>query len=768
MPRSVDGSIAPPTHLGRAILTVLLLTATIAEADHLVGLDPLLAGGDFSHTDHGGHIHSGESLAGIILVDAGLVSTTLTGSDLTGANLANADLTRAVLGAANLTNADLTRADIRGANLTNAILSDANLSAVWGLSDTQLQAALDLTGVDLSGRDFWTFDFSGLNLSGANLSGAILAQATVTGANFSGADLSNVNMRLVVGLVDTQLRPAASLVGIDLSYVNMYGFNLDSLDLTGATLVHTNLIRARMHSVVLTNANLTSAHLDRANMNESNLAGANFTDASVDASMNGANVTGADFTNADLGGASMWRAIGLTDTQLQAASSVARISLYELDLSGFDFSGLDLSNAIGVTDTQLQSALSVAEIDLSDVDLAGADLSGLDLSRSNLSGANLTAVNFSGVDLTDANLSGALGLQGSSLQAALSLRGIDLSAVDLSGSNLSGSDLTNADLTGTIMAGVDLTNANLFGVVGLSEMQILGVTSLVGANLAGADFRGFDLAEVDFTSVNLMGVDLRDANLSDVLALPLAFFDTSTWYNRATRLPQGFEPEAFSWTLLGHSNLYADATQIVNSIDLVPNRPGSGWVYGDGLTGGLSMNDSGDVAFRHFSRRHSFSLGIFLDVGGTDHPIASVGDPAPNTAGVYSYVHVGKPSLNNSGDVAFWIGTTDLLIPQGIFINSGGVDSAVALVLDVAPDTGGGHLPVFRTLSVDQLVGHGLVRGEFHHGRRHRRVRGVHRLGRPALCDLPGRRSCADDRRRNLAADQRRNLRLSGLVPIHQ
>ena len=103
---------------------------------------------------------------------------------------------------------------------------------------------------------------------------------------------------------------------------------------------------------------------------------------------------------------------------------------------------------------------------LNDVNLSYVDLSGSNLRDAYLSGADLRYSNLRGANLRDAYLKGA-NLSGSDLRGA-DLRGADLSYTDLSTTNLSGAYLRDAYLSSA-----DLSRANLNGV-----------------NLSGADLRG--------------------------------------------------------------------------------------------------------------------------------------------------------------------------------------------------------------------------------------------------------------------------------------
>jgi len=92
----------------------------------------------------------------------------------------------------------------------------------------------------------------GCNLSGLNLSDAGLAGADLQGANLSGADLSGTN----------------------LNGANLAGANLNGANLVGAKLSGANLADANLNHANLTDADLTCANTTDANFNHANLTGA--------------------------------------------------------------------------------------------------------------------------------------------------------------------------------------------------------------------------------------------------------------------------------------------------------------------------------------------------------------------------------------------------------------------------------------------------------------------------------------------------------------
>jgi hypothetical protein len=104
-----------------------------------------------------------------------------------------------------------------------------------------------------------------------------------------------------------------------------------------------------------------------------------------------------------------------------------------------------------------------------------------------------------------------------------------------------------------------------------------------------------------------------------------------------------------------------------------------------------AINSAGDVAFGSLlTGGDPINAGIFVDADGGASAVALVGDTAPApVGGTYSFFG-GYPTLNDSGDVSFLAVVSGGSQPRGIFLASGGSDTALVLPGDTAPDTGGG------------------------------------------------------------------------------
>lgn len=112
----------------------------------------------------------------------------------------------------------------------------------------------------------------------------------------------------------------------------------------------------------------------------------------------------------------------------------------------------------------------------------------------------------------------------------LNLAGFDLSKADLSRADLSGAYLNAAKLRYA-----DLSNAKLSD------------TNLSGANLHGATLVEADLSDASLHGTDLSGTKLNDARLhyADLVDAILSGADlTNAKYNKETKWPDGFDPQA--------------------------------------------------------------------------------------------------------------------------------------------------------------------------------------------------------------------------------
>ena len=110
-----------------------------------------------------------------------------------------------------------------------------------------------------------------------------------------------------------------------------------------------------------------------------------------------------------------------------------------------------------------------------------------------------------------------------------------------------------------------------------------------------------------------------------------------------------------------------------------------------------SSNGSGDVAFQaNGILGEEFFPGIFVDSGGTDTLVALRGDTAPGTGGgtYFSFVF---PRINASGDVVFSATFTG---GSGVFLAAGGALTAILDLADSVPGQPGATFFAVGSVSV--------------------------------------------------------------------
>ena len=156
---------------------------------------------------------------------------------------------------------------------------------------------------------------------------------------------------------------------------------------------------------------------------------------------------------------------------------------------------------------------------------------------------------------------------------------------------------------------------------------------------------------------------------------------------------------AFAANAFPSRGVFVDSSGIVTPVALNGASAPCGGIYQSfGGAGNVSINGSGDVAFHAIVDRPSPQPTIpalIVNSGGTDTPVACTGDSAPGTgggtySGGFGSPSVHRPFINDSGAVAFFARVSGGTASEGIFVDSGGLDTAVALVGDPAPGTGGG------------------------------------------------------------------------------
>ncbi|MTJ18500.1 pentapeptide repeat-containing protein [Dolichospermum sp. UHCC 0299] len=188
-----------------------------------------------------------------------------------------------------------------------------------------------------------------------------------------------ISIRACLTVIGERKHPDLENKYLDLTKVNISGFNLKKANLYGANLYGANLTEA-----VLAGANLTEAVLAGAKLTEAVLAGANLTEAFLTranltrANLRGAYLFGANLTEADLTGANLTGA-NLTEADLTEAN-LTEANLYKADLTGANLTEADLTGAY-LTGAYLTGAYRlepdwITKVLLTEADLKGAILTG--------------------------------------------------------------------------------------------------------------------------------------------------------------------------------------------------------------------------------------------------------------------------------------------------------------------------------------------------------------------------------------------------------
>ena len=165
---------------------------------------------------------------------------------------------------------------------------------------------LDFSQTDLRRADLNRGRLIGANFSMANLEGSDFAYAELSGCNFTLANLANAN--LIGADLEAAIFQDANLAGANLARTRLVSALLTAANLSGALLAEANL-----QGALLADAKLRSAVLTNARLEDALLAGADLEDAVLDR---------ASIDEANLGSTADTRPRGLTQGQLESASSL--------------------------------------------------------------------------------------------------------------------------------------------------------------------------------------------------------------------------------------------------------------------------------------------------------------------------------------------------------------------------------------------------------------------------------------------------------------
>ncbi|MFK7898498.1 MAG: choice-of-anchor tandem repeat NxxGxxAF-containing protein [Myxococcota bacterium] len=185
---------------------------------------------------------------------------------------------------------------------------------------------------------------------------------------------------------------------------------------------------------------------------------------------------------------------------------------------------------------------------------------------------------------------------------------------------------------------------------------------------------------------------------------------------------------AFSASISGgstFSGLFLENAGVVTPIALSGDpAPGTSGTYFSFLSSFISLNNVGQIAAVSGISGFPPTAGLFIESAAGGSLLVESGAAVPGVPGA-TFTSFAKPSINDSGDVAFEAafsagGTNS----RGIFKYASGVISIIALENEVAPGTGGG---TFSTQEIDtsaidddgnvyfqaRIVGPGPLKGLF-------------------------------------------------------
>ncbi|GCA63482.1 hypothetical protein KIPB_010202 [Kipferlia bialata] len=402
-----------------------------------------LSGHDLSHTRGLSNtmLHQSLSVTGV----------NLSGHNMASWDLSRLDLTSAVFDRTDLSGADLTGACLEGVSFERSTFTSACLRGVSGLRATHLQQVRSVVGIVLTGQRLAGWDLTGLDLTEARLTGCDLSDTNLSGSCLKDVDmtdavLSGATLTDATGLECSQLISARCVTGIDVSGLNMEGWDLCTLDVRAADFSDVQLKNASLPASIFAARNVTQSQLRSGSFTRSRfcdtdltkrnlsglcLSGSNLADTRlVRCDLSQTDVTGANMTGTILTGANLRGVVGLSDTQLHSAASVTRAVFVGLNLAHRDLSTINFQSA----------------------DFTNADLSGADLTGCNLDGACLKGATLTGATLTGVNGFGETQLQSVAGMTGANLSGLDLSGMDLMSVSLRDTDLRECNLTGTVLS----------------------------------------------------------------------------------------------------------------------------------------------------------------------------------------------------------------------------------------------------------------------------------------------------------------------------
>lgn len=352
---------------------------------------------------------------------------------------------------------DRLAAQIRESYLHAAHFS-APAPALPSFRSAKIRRRLEAAPAD--GRDFARMSLIGADLSGMDLRHANFTEAILTDANLSGALLDGCDFSRAVlsraNLTQASLRNAA-----------MVSANLAGATLAGSVLSHARLTDANCQKVRFGGCSLEHAVFERTDLYEASFAACDLRDSE----WRQVNFFRLDFEDIAFDRAAFEQVVWVE-------CSLRRVSFAEARMLRCAFASTDCSQSVSFAGAELTTCsftlgTSLAQALFGGAALKQSSLRGVDLSRADLSGVRLDACDFS-----------ECGLQGARFDRAIGGESLFVRA-DLTGASLRDANLIDANLSKAVLSFADLSGANLFRA-DVSQALIDGSTRLDGAYTHGA------------------------------------------------------------------------------------------------------------------------------------------------------------------------------------------------------------------------------------------------------------------------------------------
>jgi uncharacterized protein YjbI with pentapeptide repeats len=490
------------------------------------------------------------NLTGAILKNAKIINANLTGVNLshgvlTGSRLENTKLINVNLTATDLTYAALTNiiseniegepilpvgyhlingkifgnninntnADLDGVDLTSYNIKELNLGIIHGKPILPKEYKLINKLIIGPGLDLSMFDLSNFDLSNIDLTNSILSSniKNIKSGNIIGKPTLpkgyNIKEGYIIGsgvnLVGAVLR------GVDLSYQDFFGVNLDNADLTNANLSLVKSGNIKGYPILPIGYKLIDGTIIGPNLilNNLDLSGVDFYGVNLTNNViTDVNLTDALLMDSDLKGLKTMNITG--EPKLPKGYKIVNRHIVG--------PGVDLSNVV-LKNTNLKN-MDLSDCNLTRTDLYNADLNGI------ITGNIKILNNFTPILSNEYKF-----VNGYIVGPGVILKNAKLNNINLKNINLDGAVLTDADLITANFTDFKSTG-NIIGEPILSNQYkfIKGYIFGPHINLSNLDLTNFDLSNIDLhhadlsgsilKNVNLTGVNLNDSKLKNVIS----------------------------------------------------------------------------------------------------------------------------------------------------------------------------------------------------------------------------------------------------------